>query len=156
MAKGKKKSKKHGFASDDEEEPVAGAEGGNNGQQEPDAEPAKPQHSKKGKKGKGKKSKDDVPAAPDDGVVAQAEDGGIDDTDQQQAGDDSLAESLIVAEVFEARSHPKFGPDQQLVTLFDGNDMYKVGSPSPCLLHAFSMPSPCWHGVSSAVARGTS
>lgn len=44
------------------------------------------------------------------------------------------ASSLVIVEVFEARKHNKLSAGQQLVTVFDGEDMYQVGNPASLLL----------------------
>lgn len=41
--------------------------------------------------------------------------------------EDAQAESLVVVEVFEARSHHKLAAGQQVATVFDGEDIYQVG-----------------------------
>lgn len=38
------------------------------------------------------------------------------------------ASSLVIVEVFEARKDNKLSAGQQVVTVFDGEDMYQVGN----------------------------
>lgn len=127
MPKGKKKGKsKHGFADSDEEEEAPAAK--DEQQIEEEATAAAKKEKKKAKKAKKAKGAQDESAEAATSLAQdEPTDGAVEGEPADEGGaDDDQGESLIVAEVYEVKPHPKLAATQQLVTLFDGQDMYKV------------------------------
>jgi hypothetical protein len=130
MPKGKKKGKqaKHGFDSDEEDADAVVPKQADDLVEEEQAVAAK-KEKKKGKKAK--KGKELSQEESVDGALAKDDVAGVQaEGEEEVEGEVDLGESLVVVEVYEAKPHPKLSAAQQLVTLFDGQDMYKVSTPT--------------------------
>lgn len=141
MPKGKKKGKaKHGFADTDDEEDAPAPK--NEQQLEEEATAAAKKEKRKAKKAK--KAKGAAQDESAEGATSFAPDEPTDVPVEGEPGDgeDDLGESLIVAEVYEVKPHPKLAATQLLVTLFDGQDMYKVRFSSKYPLLALTLTAP--------------